>query len=290
MAGNLIYLRRRIKSVKNTQKITRAMKTVSAAKLRRATGDLNKMRPFAEKIAYLLQQAGGAVEEFTHPLLSAREQGKVVLVVVTADKGLCGSFNSRLIKQAEDALRERRAAGETVELVAVGAKAVRYFTKQGEPLKRQFPAIMGRLKYGDAVQLSEQLQEIFLKEDVRSIEFIYTQFLSSSRQRVGEKRLFPAVLQLDKMDNGVPVEYILEPDAATIINTLLPRYIHSMVYRILLESLASEHMARMVAMDLATRNASEMVRTLTLAMNKMRQAAITKELLEIITATEALTK
>jgi F-type H+-transporting ATPase subunit gamma len=292
MAGNLIHLRRRIRSVRNTQKITKAMKTVSAAKLRRAVGDLNRARPFVDRIAHLLHEVGGERGQIQHPLLSPRNTGKVVLVVISADKGLCGAYNSKLLKKAEDLLQDFSRHNETVEIVAVGSKATRHFSKRGLPVRKGFPNFMARLSYAQAQQLSEYLQQLFLNEEVKAVEFIYTAFLSSARQQLASHRVFPVSFQdLEGADaNQGTVEYILEPGAEQIVQTLLPRFVHMRIFKLLLEALASEHVARMVAMDLATRNASDMIRSLTLTMNKLRQASITKELLEIITATEALSK
>jgi F-type H+-transporting ATPase subunit gamma len=296
MAGNLIYLRRRIKSVKNTQKLTKAMKTVAAAKLRRATAELKKSRPHRDKITFLLRQTAAMVDPSRQPLLKQREQGVILLVVVASDKGLCGAFNSHVLKQSEIYYRELVERGETVSLITVGTKASRYFSKRNLGVKAAHNGFMSRLQFGDAERLADELQNVYLNEEVRSVEFAFQEFVSASKQQFTIRRLFPVAREYyaphdaeKEMDTG-ETKYIFEPGAQAIFQALLPRFITAAVYQILLQSMAAEQVSRMVAMDLATRNASDMIRSLTLLLNKMRQASITKELLEIITATEALNK
>jgi len=294
MSGNLVALRRRIKTVQNTQKLTKAMKTVSAAKLRRAAGEINRNRPYMEKLEALLVEVARSLPSRDHPLLRQKTAGATLLITVTSDKGLCGAFNSHLIRETEDLLRKAAAENRTIELVTVGNKGFRYFSKRKTPIRKNFPAFISRLTYEAAVEFSSWLQEQFTTDSVGSIEILATNFLSASKQVLKRQTLFPLPL---KLESGQPDEtgserepYILEPDAAALFDLLLPRYIHSRIYRLLLGSAASEEASRMVAMDLATRNASDMIRSLQLTLNKMRQAAITKELLEIMTATEALKK
>ncbi len=301
MAGNLIFLRRRIKSVKNTQKLTKAMKTVAAAKLRRANGELKRSRAFREKIGLLLRETGAALalasqspQGTPQSLLLGNEKGAVLLVVVAGDKGLCGAFNSHVLKQGEARYRELVAAGREVILVTVGSKAERFFSKQGLEPVQAHNGMIGRLDFADAARLGADLQQRFLSGGLHSVEFAFNEFVSASKQEFSLRRLFPievAAPDQPLSDDGAETQtYIFEPDAAAIFQALLPRFVSAVVYQMLLQSVAAEQMARMVAMDLATRNASDMIRELTLLLNKMRQAAITKELLEIITATEALNK
>jgi F-type H+-transporting ATPase subunit gamma len=292
MAGNLIFLRRRIKSVRNTQKLTKAMKTVAAAKLRRATGELKRSRAYRDKIAQLLREAGSRVDLATHPLLRGNEQGAALLVVVAGDKGLCGAFNSHVLKQGEARYRELAAAGGEVVLVTVGTKAGRYFSKRGLEPKKAYNGMLGRLQFADALRLAADLQELFLSGSLGSVEFAFSEFVSASKQQFSLRRLFPVDVAVAARAGAGPVAgaegYIFEPSAGAVFQALLPRHVQASVYQVLLQSMAAEQVARMMAMDLATRNASDMIRALTLQLNKMRQAAITKELLEIITATEAL--
>jgi len=295
MAQNLIDLRRRIKSVKDTQKTTKAMKTVSAAKLRRSVSEVNRNRPILDKIDSILLQSEKVCHMNNHPFLQERKEGHTVVVVVSADKGLCGAFNSRLISKTESHFKQLiETESYTPYLITVGNKATRYFSKRKFEIKKMYPGIMTRLKYENAYELSQYLQKIYLSQtdEIKKIEFIFTEFVSAGKQEVNFKSLFPITHRCDDTNENdtKDIEYIYEPSAEAIFKYLLPRYIDSTIFQILLQSSASEHAARMVAMDLATKNASEMIRTLTLTMNKMRQASITKELLEIITATEALKK
>ncbi len=296
MAGNLIYLRRRIKSVKNTQKLTRAMKTVAAAKLRRVTGELKKSRPHRDKITFLLQQTGATIDLSQQPLLKTREQGSILLVVVASDKGLCGAFNSHVLKQSENYYRELVDRGEAVSLITIGTKASRYFLKRNLALKTAHNGLISRLQFTDASRLAAELTDVYLNEEIKSVEFAFHEFVSASRQQFTVRHLLPVAMEwsaatdAEKEKDLQKTKYIFEPGAEAIFQALLPRFIIAAVYQILLQSMAAEQVSRMVAMDLATRNASDMIRSLTLLLNKMRQASITKELLEIITATEALNK
>ncbi len=294
MAENLIDLRRRIKSVKNTQKSTRAMKTVSAAKLRRSVTELNNTKPVMTKIASLLMRVGEAIDVSAHPFLQERESGKAVLVVVSSDKGLCGAFNSHLIEAAEEYYNQQeKKTIDKISLITVGNKAYNYFNKRGFPIDKNYKSVMSRLKHNHAMELSRHLQQIYLdpEANIKSIEFIYTEYISASKQECRIKQLFPIKQEWEeKGDISEEIDFIFEPSKEEIFKALLPKYINSLVHQVLLQSAAAEHVARMVAMELATQNASEMIRTLTLTMNKLRQASITNELLEIITATEALQK
>jgi F-type H+-transporting ATPase subunit gamma len=294
MAGNLIFLRRRIKSVKNTQKLTKAMKTVAAAKLRRANSELKRSRAYREKIGEMLQEAGARAALAGQPLLRGNEQGPALLVVVASDKGLCGAFNSHVLKQGEARYHELAAAGREVILVTVGTKAGRYFSKRNLVPKKTYNGMLGRLQFADALRLTADLQEMFLSGSLGSVEFAFCEFVSASKQQFSLRRLFPVEVgtpaaRAPEAETGAE-EYIFEPGPDALFQALLPRFVQAAVYQVLLQSVAAEQVARMVAMDLATRNASDMIRELTLQLNKMRQAAITKELLEIITATEALNK
>ncbi len=293
MAENLIFLRRRIKSVKNTQKLTKAMKTVAAAKLRRATGELKRSRAYREKISQLLQEAGAKAVLTGQSLLMGNEQGAALLVVIASDKGLCGAFNSHVLRQGEARYRELAADGREVMLVTVGTKAGRYFSKRGLEPKKAYNGMLGRLQFADAARLAADLQELFQSGALYSVEFAFSEFVSASKQQFSLRRLFPvevaSAVPVPEAETGAE-DYIFEPGADAIFQALLPRYVTAAVYQVLLQSVAAEQVARMVAMDLATRNANDMIKGLTLQLNKMRQAAITKELLEIITATEALNK
>jgi len=289
MAENLIDLKRRINSVKNTQKITRAMKTVAAVKLRKNVKKLNRTESFMRKIEHLLNRIEKKLEYKDFPLFKEKEEGKVVIVALSSDKGLCGAFNSHTIKKVEDYYKHLEGEKEEVLFITSGNKIYRNLNKKGFIIEKDYKSIMSDLKFSDSVQLSEYLQEIYLNRDIKRVEFVYIEFISSSKQEITVKQILPLEIENreDEMEEE-EIEYIFEPSLQEIFNYVLPKYINSLVYRILLGSIASEHAARMIAMDIATRNANDMIKSLTLTMNKFRQASITKELLEIITATEAL--
>ncbi|MDY0298048.1 MAG: ATP synthase F1 subunit gamma [Acidobacteriota bacterium] len=292
MSGNLIELRRRIRSIRNTRKITRAMKTVSAAKLRKTVVELNKARPYLSRVEQLLRGLIGVVEPSLFPLLETRNEGDRVLVVLTGDKGLCGSFNSHVVRRMGDFLKESRQQKQAVRLVTLGNRGHAYCNHRGIAVEKNFSGIMARTTQDDAREVTDYLSQLFLQEKILDISFLYTEFSSASRQEVVLKPLFPVRCQwTDEMENGPQTQerdVIYEPSAADVFATLLPRFLESRILHLLIESQASEHAARMIAMDLASRNASDMIQSLTLKLNKLRQASITNELLEIITATEAL--
>ena len=287
MAGNLIFLRRRIRSVRNTQKLTKAMKTVAAAKLRRASGELKRSRAYRDKIEEMLR-ASAARAAAGNPLLRAGD-GAALLVVVAGERGLCGAFNSHVLRQAESRYRELAAEPGGARIFTVGAKAERHFSKRGLAPLRAYSGLLGRLQFADAARLAADLQERFVADGLRRVEFAFSRFVSASKQEFALRRLFP--VEVAPPEAGAEgEETIFEPGADALFRELLPRHVQAVVHQVLLQSVAAEQVARMVAMDLATRNASDMIRRLTLQLNKMRQAAITKELLEIITATEALSQ
>jgi len=290
MAENLIDLRRRITSVKNTQKITRAMKTVSAVKLRKSLMELKKSGPMMDKIEYLLGKVGVIDGKVLSPFLESREEGKTIVVSLSADKGLCGAFNSNVISKAEKYIKKLEEDGEQVSLITAGKKSFKYYNKKNREIMKDYSDFMSDMTYKSSMDFSKFLQDVFLKEKIKKIDMVYYDFISTSRQEVIIKQLFPIKTNWDNEEDDVEVEYIFEPAPEEIFAALLPKYINSVIYRILMGNIASEHSSRMIAMDLATRNASDMIKSLTLTMNKIRQAAITKELLEIITATEALSK
>lgn len=296
MAENLQDLRRRINSVKGTRKITQAMKTVSAAKLGRGVSRLKRVRPMMEKIEEMLSKVSHSPKIKDHSFLREKESGDILIAVIASDKGLCGSFNSNIIERAQELFEQLSDEGENPTLITIGTKVDNYFKKREYPIKKSYNGMMSGLEYGDVKELSAFLQEIYLDESksIKKIEFIYTGFLSASKQEITVDTLFPFEDQWKKEadidEDREEVEFILEPSAKALFDALLPRYIDSLIYRVLLESSASEHAARMIAMELATSNAEDMIRELTLTLNKLRQASITSELLEIITATEALNK
>jgi F-type H+-transporting ATPase subunit gamma len=281
-------IRRRIRSVKSTQQITKAMYMVSAAKLRRAQEAAESNRPYADGMAAVVASLAKRAEKKDHPLLQVREEKKIELVLITSDRGLCGGFNSNLIRMAEAFLRERRPAHEQVALSVIGKKARDYFRRRKVETRLAEVDVLRRLEYAKASDLAADLVTRYLQGEVDGVYLIYPVFKSAMVQRPTTVKLLP--LELPKEEGVGPVDYIYEPNLAAVLADLLPRYVRVQFYRALLESRASEHGARMTAMDAATSNASDMIGKLTLKFNRARQATITKELMEIIGGKEALEK
>lgn len=286
MAG-LKAIKRRIVSVKNTRKITRAMKMVAAARLRRAQQRITELRPYAIKTADLLQQVAARVEDPpSHPLLARREERKVLIIVMTSDRGLAGGFNSSINKRAFALWKEYEAQGKEVSFGTVGRKASEYFKRRGAKILRSVPGIMDNLTSDKAGEVGRFAAGHYVNGDFDSVYFIYNEFKSAITQTVTVEQLLPVKpIELTAQNN---TDYIYEPNQEALLERLLPMYMEVQSFRALLESLASEHGARMTAMDNSTRNASDMIDRLTLQYNRARQAAITKELMEIIGGAEAL--
>jgi F-type H+-transporting ATPase subunit gamma len=284
---NILDLRRRIRSVRSTQQITRAMKMVAAARLRRAQERVVNARPYAAEIRALLSSAAARVdpdEQAAHPLLRVRPEQKTLLVLVTADRGLCGAFNANLIRAAQGYLNER--AGRPVSLLAVGRKGRDQFRKRGVPIIGDYVDIFARLEYAHARAIAAKIIELYSDATVDAVDFLYNEFKSIVAQRVTVERLLP-VQPLQPPPGQTLVDYIYEQPPAEIFRALVPRYVEAQVYRTLLESQAAELAAKLTAMDAATRNAGDMIDDLTLKMNRIRQAAITKEIIEIISGAAA---
>jgi len=289
MAENVKALRRRLRSIKNTKQITRAMEMVSAAKLKRAQDVLIAARPYAGKLQELLGRLAGSAAA-THPLFDTRTTGKRILVLVTADRGLAGSFNAQLIKMAEQTLR---SWNEPTELVCVGKKGYDYFKSRQWPLRITITDLAGKLSSERSNDIAEQLQQLFLSGEARDVYILYNTFVSTMVFRPTLEKLLPLdpdalLANAPATAKGATGEYLLEPNADDVFGSLLPRFIRSKMYIVLAETFAAEHSARMVAMSGATKNCQELIESVSLAMNKARQAAITKEILEIVGGAEAL--
>jgi F-type H+-transporting ATPase subunit gamma len=292
---NLLDIRRRLKSVKNTQQITKAMKMVSAAKLKRAQDRVVTARPFANKMMEVLGElAGRTDEDFHHPLLDQRGDDHYLLVLITADKGLCGAFNTNLIKAAQSFIRDNQ--GKQIDLVAVGRKGRDFFRRRNQPIVSEYVGLTGkgRVEFGEALGVARDVMERF-KEDENAYDkvfLIYNEFRSVLQQRVVLEQLLPIVRASTSQEGqSQPVtliDYIYEQPPSEIFSRLLPRLIETQIFRALLESVASEHGARMTAMDSASKNASELIDSLTLNMNRVRQAAITNEIIEVVSGAAAL--
>jgi F-type H+-transporting ATPase subunit gamma len=255
------------------------MKTVSAAKLRRAQERVVSARPYANQLRNVLGNLAGRVENIEHPLLDVRPEKRILLLVVTADRGLCGGFNSNLTKAAQNFLRERQ--GEDVRLFTAGRKGRDFFRRRNANIHSEYANFFSKLDVSNARDISTQLIDLYSKAEIDAVYIIYNEFKSAIQQRIVVEKLLPlASVDLGEKSSGV--EYIFEQPPQEILNRLLPRYVEIEVYRALLESAAAEHGARMAAMDTASRNAGEMIESLTLNMNRVRQAAITREIIEVV--------
>lgn len=280
-------IRRRIRSVQSTQKITRAMKLVSAAKLRRAQERILQARPYAAKMAELVAGLARRAGEEVHPLLARREGHRRLLVVITADKGLCGAFNGNVIRAALAFLRQ--GEGAEASLVVVGRKARDFFRRRPWKIRAQHVGFLDRVGFGEVKGIAAELLAAYLGEEVDEVHLVYNEFRSVAVQRVVRRQLLPIEPGAEAPE-APPADYLYEPSPDTILAALLPRHVEVQLYRAVLESLAGEHGARMTAMEAATKNAQEMIERLTIDYNKARQERITKELLDIVGGAEALRK
>jgi F-type H+-transporting ATPase subunit gamma len=293
---NLLDIRRRIKSVKNTQQITKAMKMVSAAKLRRAQERVVTARPFANKMSEVLAElAKRTDEDFHHPLLDLRDDQRYLLVLITADKGLCGAFNTNLTKAAQAFIREN--ADKTIEIMAIGRKGRDFFRNRRATISGEYIGLTGkgRVELSEALEVARDITKRYTEDTgIDRVFIIYNEFKSVLSQRVVLEQLLPVARPKEaepeaKSQQPVTlVDYIYEQPPAEMFGRLLPALIESQIFRALLESVASEQGARMTAMDSASKNASELIESLTLNMNRVRQAAITNEIIEVVSGAAAL--
>jgi F-type H+-transporting ATPase subunit gamma len=275
----LIDIRRRIRSVRNTQQITRAMKMISAAKLRRAQEAIFAARPYARLMLQVLNSMATRAAPEYHPLLQEKGDERQLLVVITADKGLCGGFNANIIRLASRIIDQRR--DKKVELGLVGRKGRDHFRRRHLSVHSEHVGIFQALSYTTAQRIASELIEVFIDDRFDEIHIVFNEFKSVIQQRVVAEQLLP--IEKRSLQPTQPAfDYIYEPSPKAIFESLLPRHVETQVYRALLESIAAEHGARMTAMDAATNNAAEMIDRLTLHMNKVRQAAITKEIIEVV--------
>jgi F-type H+-transporting ATPase subunit gamma len=298
--ANLKSIRKRIGTVKSTQKITRAMKMVAGARLNRAQQRILALRPYAVKTAEALAEITvsearrmGAAVAPDHPLLARREEKSVLYLVITSDRGLCGAFNSNILRRAERLWREGEASGKQVQIATIGRKGRDFFKRRKAPLFHVFSGVWERLDLDQARRIARKVLAPFIKGEIDAIYLVYNEFKSAMTQRVVAEPLFPVAAQNGeaKEEKGEPElerEFIFEPSKEALLERLVPMYVEISILRALFESMASELGARMTAMDSATKNASDMIDRLTLQYNRARQAAITTELMEIIGGAEAL--
>ena len=283
---SLIDIRRRIRSVKNTQQLTKAMKTVSAAKLRRAQERVMSARPYAAQLKGVLANLAARIENVSHPLLEVRKEDRILAVVVTADRGLCGAFNSNVIKTGQTFLRQHQ--DQQLQLSLIGKKGRDFFKRRRATIHSEFVNIFSRLDFSHAREISAKINEVYTNAEFDAVYLIYNEFKSVIQQRLVVEKLLPFDRGELRHETAAQIDYIYEQTPQEIFGRLLPRYVETQVFRALLESAAAEHGARMAAMDTASRNAGEMIERLTLNMNRIRQAAITREIIEVVSGAGAL--
>jgi F-type H+-transporting ATPase subunit gamma len=278
-------IKRRINSVQNTEQITKAMKMVAASRLRKAQDAILASRPYALKMLEVLSSLALRTNPQAHPLLQTREPEKVCLVVVTSDRGLCGAFNANIIRQAEKFMREN--SEWDISLHLVGRKANDYFKRRDVNIRKVSLNILSDVSFPHAIALGEDVVKSYLSGEIDKVYMVYNEFKSAIQQKVIVEQLLP-IVPMEISADYYPVEYTFEPSEDAILEELLPRHINIQVYRVFLESVASEHGARMTAMESASKNAGEMIEKLTLVYNRTRQAAITTELIEVVSGKEAM--
>ncbi len=285
--ASLKSIKKRIVSVKNTRQITKAMKMVSAAKLRRAQESVVAARPYAQKMGEVLKSLAGNLEGDQHPLLEKRDAKKMLLIVVTSDRGLCGGFNSNLCKAGERYIKEKQAEFDQISIMTVGRKGYE-FLKSRYTIYKNFSNIISKPNYQAAAMLAQDVIEGYLSEEYDQVVMLFNSFRTVMTQDITFQQLLPIEPEAKGATDEAGVEYIYEPSVDDLLTQILPKNIEVQIFKAMLESVAGEHGARMTAMDSASKNASEMIGKLTLQYNRARQAAITTELMEIISGAESI--
>ncbi len=284
-------IKRKIDAVKKTQQITRAMNMVAAAKLRTTQQQLDQFVPYATQLTEIMNRVAAGVEPEGFPLLMAHEEVvKVELISLTADRGLCGAFNTNLIATADKFIQEKEQEGLEVSLTQLGRKGRDYFRRRKRPLRVFHEGMLNNPNYGDASALGQEVIDLFLTHEVDEVYVCYSEFINMVTQRPAVKKLLPITPETMEEEEQELLEYIFEPSREGVLNDLLPNYIKLQLLECFFQTAVSEHAARMTAMDNAVNNCKEMVRDLTLVYNKARQAAITAELMDIVGGVEALKK
>ncbi|MBI5103022.1 MAG: ATP synthase F1 subunit gamma [Nitrospirae bacterium] len=280
-------IKRRIKAVQSTSKITKAMKMVAASKFRRAQQRMFEMRPYADRMNAILSGLAGSSEGEVHPLLAVRPRRTVEVLVLTSDRGLCGAFNANILKAATKHIDELKGEGFEVRISSIGRKAVDYFKRREIPQRKSWSGISGKISYSNAREIAGDIIENYTNEEIDEIILVYNEFKSVVAQRVVMARILP-LAPIAAAEEMPVYNFIYEPSMKEIFNDLLPKNVEVQIFRALLESQASEEAARMSAMENATKAANEMIDSLSLQYNKARQATITKELMDIVGGVEAL--
>jgi F-type H+-transporting ATPase subunit gamma len=281
-------IKRRIKAVQSTSKITKAMKMVSAAKFRKAQQRMFELRPYAERMGNILSSLAGGAEGEMHPLLVVRPRKNIEVLVITSDRGLCGAFNTNILKAGTKHIAELQKEGFDVAISCVGRKARDYFKRRNIELKKAWTGISGKISYANAQEIAGEIIEKYTDETVDEVVLIYNEFKSAIAQKVVISKLLP-LAPIEASEETLPVyNFIYEPTKQEIFSRLVPKNVEIQIFRALIESQASEEAARMAAMENATKSANDMISSLTLQYNKARQATITKELMDIVGGVEAL--
>ena len=293
--ANLKEVKGRIQTVTSTQQITKAMKMVAAAKLRRAQDRITQMRPYSQKLTKLIQNVSGGVdaESLNNPYSIQREENNVLLVVVSSDRGLCGGFNNNAFKFARNLIQEKYASQEkngSLYILPIGKKSLDYFRKRGYNVDDQFATLMGQLTFDEVREAAEYVMDAFSSGVYDKVEIIYNEFKNVAVQQIKSEQFLPIQMNEEEEDTTSSTDYIFQPTKEFIFSEIIPKSLKIQFYRTLLESNASEQGARMTAMDQATDNAGELLKELRLTYNRTRQAAITKEILEIVGGAEALSQ
>ena len=284
-------IRKRLKAIQSTKKITAAMKMVAAAKMRKVQDRMLNFRPYASRMGTVLTDLAKVAEREIHPLLALRLKKKVEVVVITSDKGLCGAFNTNILKAANSYINGLKKEGIELTLSVVGRKARDFFKRRSIPMRNEWVGLSGRISYTNAQEIAGNLIEAYTGETFDEVVVIYNEFKSMISQKVTSMKLLPLgsiAGEGEQKGEAVTADYLYEPTRAAIFERLLPKYIEIQIYRALLESSAAEEASRMTAMENATKNCSEMITKVTLLANKVRQAGITKDLMDIVGGVEAL--
>jgi F-type H+-transporting ATPase subunit gamma len=284
-------IRKRLKAIQSTKKITSAMKMVAAAKMRKVQDRMLNLRPYASRMVTVLNDLAKVAEREIHPLLALRIKKNVEVLVITSDKGLCGAFNTNILKAANNYINDLKKEGIEFTLSVAGRKARDFFRRRSIPMRNSWVGLSGRISYANAQEIANNLTEGYTSETFDEVVVIYNEFKSMIAQKVTIMKLLPVgTLEGEEAQKeaSMTADYLYEPSRAAIFERLLPKYIEIQVYRALLESSAAEEAARMAAMENATKNCSELITKVTLLANKVRQASITKELMDIVGGVEAL--
>src|SRR5216110_1145669 len=277
--ATLLDFRRRIRSVKNTQQITRAMKFVAAARLRRAQESALAARPYANELSRLLRSIMARIDEPEHPLLAKRPEERILAIVLTGERGLAGAFNTNILRKANEFLRERR--DKKLSLVPVGKKGRDSLKRAGFKFAAEYINVLAKVEFSTAREIANLVTELYKKEEVDAVYIVFSEFKSVISSNLTVEKLLP-VEKMEAAGDESQMDYIYEQPVEKLLDRLLPRYVETTVLRAMLESSAAEYAARMTAMESATKNAGEVIQGLTLHMNKVRQAAITREIIEIV--------